>query len=157
MTDIRPGTDTERSAAINQAVHHAIMLGQSRIQNHAARGGDTGRTSPGSSTPDRPSSAPRIYRTRSQAVSAGRCGRRHGNRRLHGHGPTGLGWEVRQKRCTCLCDHAHGHVGCNVTFQEPSTGKLVYYSNGKWGRMLDDARRRETTTEMNHAAFSLGS
>ncbi|MER5561171.1 hypothetical protein ABT071_21460 [Streptomyces sp. NPDC002506] len=77
--------------------------------------------------------------------------------RLLGHGPTGLGWEVRQKRCTCLCDHTHGDVGCNVTFQEPSTGKLVYYSNGKWGRMLDDARRRETITEMNHAAFSLGS
>ncbi|MCT9093927.1 hypothetical protein N4G70_34480 [Streptomyces sp. ASQP_92] len=74
--------------------------------------------------------------------------------RLVGHGPTGLGWQVERKRCTCLCDHPHGDVGCNITFREPSTGKLVYYSNGKWGRTLDDPRRREDIAEMNQAAFS---
>ncbi|MFI6730133.1 hypothetical protein [Streptomyces atratus] len=72
--------------------------------------------------------------------------------RLLGDGPTGLGWEVDHKRCTCLCDHTHADVGCNIDFREPSTGELVYYSNTKWGRTLDD-RRRKTIAEMNRAAF----
>ncbi|WP_331741389.1 hypothetical protein OG760_37500 (plasmid) [Streptomyces sp. NBC_00963] len=68
-------------------------------------------------------------------------------------GPTGLGWSVDHKRCTCLCDHAHTDVGCNIDFQEPSTGELVHYSNTKWDRTLDD-RRRRTIVERNNAAFS---
>uniref|UniRef100_UPI002F90D842 hypothetical protein n=1 Tax=Streptomyces sp. NBC_01592 TaxID=2975889 RepID=UPI002F90D842 len=73
--------------------------------------------------------------------------------RLLGDGPTGLGWEVDHKRCTCLCDHTHADVGCGIDFREPSTGELVYYSNTKWGRTLDD-RRREAIAEMNRAAFA---
>ncbi|MFD7019909.1 hypothetical protein [Streptomyces sp. NPDC059161] len=34
-----------------------------------------------------------------------------------------------------------------------STGKLVHYSNAKWGRILDDRRRRHVT-EMTRAAFA---
>ncbi|MEU0634454.1 hypothetical protein [Streptomyces sp. NPDC005989] len=73
--------------------------------------------------------------------------------RLLGDGPTGLGWEVDHKRCTCLCDHTHADVGCSIDFREPSTGELAYYSNTKWGRTLDD-RLRETIAEMNRAAFA---
>jgi hypothetical protein len=73
--------------------------------------------------------------------------------RLLGHGPTGLGWEVDHKRCTCLCDHTHSDVGCNIDFREPTTGCFVYYSNAKWGRTLDDCRRK-TIAEMNHTAFA---
>jgi hypothetical protein len=73
--------------------------------------------------------------------------------RLLGDGPTGLGWEVDHKRCTCLCDHTHADVGCNIDFREPATGRFVYYSNTKWGRTLDD-RRRRTVAEMNTAALA---
>ncbi|MGW2688913.1 hypothetical protein ACWC6I_37865 [Streptomyces sp. NPDC001414] len=73
--------------------------------------------------------------------------------RLLGNGPTGLGWEVDDKSCTCLCDHTHTAVGCNIDFREPATGRFVYYFNTKWGRTLDD-RRRQTISEMNRAAFT---
>ncbi|MFF8994061.1 hypothetical protein ACF09H_29870 [Streptomyces sp. NPDC014983] len=73
--------------------------------------------------------------------------------RLLSNGPTGLGWEVRNKRCTCLCDHIHADVGCDIDFCEPDTGRSVYYSNAKWGRTLDD-RRREKIAEMNREVFA---
>ncbi|WP_369181018.1 hypothetical protein [Streptomyces mutabilis] len=73
--------------------------------------------------------------------------------RLLGDGPTGLGWEVEHKRCTCLCDHTHADVGCNVDFREPTTGRSVYYSNTKWGRTLDD-QRRERIADLNREAFA---
>lgn len=73
--------------------------------------------------------------------------------RLLGDGPTGLGWEVDDRRCTCLCDHTHGHEGCNIDFRVPVTGEFVYYSNAKWGRTLDD-RRRTVVAELNRAAFA---
>jgi hypothetical protein len=73
--------------------------------------------------------------------------------RLLGDGPTGLGWEVDHKRCTCLCDHTHSDVGCNIDFRDPTTGRFVYYSNAKWGRTLDDDRC-ERIAEMNRAAFT---
>lgn len=46
--------------------------------------------------------------------------------RLLGDGPTGPGWEVDDKRCTCLCDHTHAHKGCSINFRVPSTGESVY-------------------------------
>jgi hypothetical protein len=73
--------------------------------------------------------------------------------RLLGDGPTGLGWEVDHKRCTCLCDHSHADVGCNIDFRLPITGEFVYYSNAKWGRTLDN-RRRTILAELNRAAFA---
>ncbi|WP_223778811.1 hypothetical protein [Streptomyces sp. 135] len=73
--------------------------------------------------------------------------------RLLCDGPTGLGWEVEHKRCTCLCDHTHADIGCNIDFCEPATGRSVYYSNAKWGRTLDD-RRRERIAELNREAFA---
>lgn len=73
--------------------------------------------------------------------------------RLLGDGPTGLGWEVEHKRCTCLCDHTHADVGCNVDFREPTTGRSVYYANTKWGRTLDD-QRRERIADLNREAFA---
>ncbi|MFG2713431.1 hypothetical protein ACGFX2_23145 [Streptomyces goshikiensis] len=34
--------------------------------------------------------------------------------RLLGDGPTGLGWEVDHKTCTCSCDHSPSGMGCKV-------------------------------------------
>ncbi|MCL3998202.1 hypothetical protein [Streptomyces lavenduligriseus] len=73
--------------------------------------------------------------------------------RLLGDGPTGLGWEVAHKRCTCLCDHIHSDVGCNIDFREPTTGRFVYYSNAKRGRTLDD-HPRQRSAEENRTAFA---
>lgn len=73
--------------------------------------------------------------------------------RLLGNGPTGLGWEVEHKSCTCLCDHSHSGMGCTIDFREPDTGQFVYYSNLKWGRSLSE-RRRRTITELNSLAFA---
>ncbi|MFI5619723.1 hypothetical protein [Streptomyces sp. NPDC051567] len=65
--------------------------------------------------------------------------------RLLGDGPTGLGWEVDHKTCTCLCDHPHSGMGCNIDFREPTMGQFVYYSNARWGRTLTG--RRETAAK----------
>ncbi|KNE78680.1 hypothetical protein AB0B04_18525 [Streptomyces xinghaiensis] len=73
--------------------------------------------------------------------------------RLLTEGPCGLGWEVENKVCTCLCDHSHARVGCTVDFRDPVTGRPVWYSNLKWGRTLDD-RRREAVAGLNSAAFA---
>jgi hypothetical protein len=67
-------------------------------------------------------------------------------------GPTGLGWDVEHKQCSCLCDHNHGN--CNIDFRDPATGQCVYYSNSKWGRTESDGHRRRTTAEMNRTAFA---
>ncbi|MGW6454389.1 hypothetical protein ACWF94_00425 [Streptomyces sp. NPDC055078] len=72
---------------------------------------------------------------------------------LFGDGPTGLGWQVDHKQCTCLCDHIHTGTGCNVDFRDPVSGRSVHYSNGKWGRTLDDQRSRRVR-EMNRTAFT---
>ncbi|MFI1016006.1 erythromycin esterase family protein [Streptomyces sp. NPDC020965] len=60
--------------------------------------------------------------------------------RLLGDGPTGAGWQVTHKRCTCRCDHEHD--SCTVDFLDPPTGIAIHYSNGRWGRTanhgLDD-------------------
>ncbi|MFI8880247.1 hypothetical protein [Streptomyces sp. NPDC055243] len=72
--------------------------------------------------------------------------------RLLGDGPTGLGWVVDRKVCTCLCDHFHADVGCNISFRMPATGGVVYYSNAKWGRTLD-GKRKAIIAELNQAAF----
>jgi hypothetical protein len=66
--------------------------------------------------------------------------------------PCGLGWEVENKVCTCLCDHSHASLGCTVDFRDPATGRPVWYSNLKWGRTLDN-RRRETVTWLSSAAL----
>ncbi|MFF2518877.1 hypothetical protein [Streptomyces sp. NPDC058086] len=71
--------------------------------------------------------------------------------RFLGDGPTGLGWEVDHKTCTCLCDHVRG--GCNIDFRDPATGCFVYYSNGKWGR-TNDERHRSFMAAANHDAFA---
>lgn len=60
--------------------------------------------------------------------------------RLLTDGPCGLGWAVENKVCTCLCDHSHASAGCAVDFRDPATGRLVWYSNLKWGHPLDDGR-----------------
>ncbi|MFJ6053614.1 hypothetical protein [Streptomyces sp. NPDC092307] len=73
--------------------------------------------------------------------------------RLLGDGPTGLGWRIDHKSCTCLCDHSHSGLGCTIDFLEPTTGQFVYYSNLKWGRTHSD-RRRQTITELNRLAFA---
>ncbi|MEU7160361.1 hypothetical protein [Streptomyces chrestomyceticus] len=68
--------------------------------------------------------------------------------RLLGDGPTGLGWRVEHKMCTCRCDHTHGT--CNIDFRDPATGKVVQYSNGKWGRTTDDSHPLD---ELNETVF----
>ncbi|GCB53522.1 hypothetical protein [Streptomyces sp. NL15-2K] len=68
-------------------------------------------------------------------------------------GPCGLGWQVENKVCTCLCDHSHASVGCTIDFRDPATGRPVWYSNLKWGRTLDD-RRLETVARLNSAALA---
>jgi hypothetical protein len=72
--------------------------------------------------------------------------------RLLTDGSCGLGWEVENKVCTCLCDHSHASLGCTVDFRDPATGRAVWYSNLKWGRTLDN-RRRETVTRSSSAAW----
>ncbi|MEF3119239.1 hypothetical protein [Streptomyces chrestomyceticus] len=69
--------------------------------------------------------------------------------RLLGDGPTGLGWQVEHKMCTCRCDHIRG--GCHIDFRDPATGLEVQYSNGKWGRTTDD---RHALDELNETAFA---
>ncbi|MET8816426.1 hypothetical protein ABZW47_31050 [Streptomyces sp. NPDC004549] len=73
--------------------------------------------------------------------------------RLLTQGPCGLGWRVKDKTCTCLCDHSHASVGCTVHFEDPATGLPVWYANLKWGRTLDE-RRLETVAGLNHAVFT---
>ncbi|MEV5880516.1 hypothetical protein AB0L75_41340 [Streptomyces sp. NPDC052101] len=53
--------------------------------------------------------------------------------RLLGDGPTGMGWKVDRKRCTCLCDH--NHDSCTINFIAPTTEALVHYTNGQWNRV----------------------
>ncbi|MFH8805405.1 hypothetical protein ACH4F6_38675 [Streptomyces sp. NPDC017936] len=67
-------------------------------------------------------------------------------------GPCGLGWQVENKVCTCLCDHSHARTGCTVNFRDPATGRPVWYSNLKWGRTIED--RLETTARLNRSAFT---
>jgi hypothetical protein len=43
--------------------------------------------------------------------------------------PCGLGWEVENKVCTCLCDRSHASLGCTVDFRAPATGRPVWYSD----------------------------
>ncbi|MBH1934534.1 hypothetical protein I5Q34_09575 [Streptomyces sp. AV19] len=70
---------------------------------------------------------------------------------LLGTGPTGLGWRVTAKACTCLCDHRHGT--CRVDFHDPASDRSVYYSNGKWGRTVDDEYHRALDAK-NRWAFT---
>ncbi|MFE5885505.1 hypothetical protein [Streptomyces hydrogenans] len=73
--------------------------------------------------------------------------------RLLGDGPTGLGWKIGPKSCTCLCDHPHTGMGCTIDFLEPATGRLVYYSNLKWGHTLSDRSHQEVIA-LNRLAFA---
>ncbi|MGW8780216.1 hypothetical protein ACWGNM_19460, partial [Streptomyces sp. NPDC055796] len=73
--------------------------------------------------------------------------------RLLGDGPTGLGWRVDHKSCTCLCDHTHSGMGCTIDFLEPTTGQFVYYSNLKWNHTSSD-RRSQSITDLNRLAFA---
>ncbi|MFI5987688.1 hypothetical protein ACIBEA_43375 [Streptomyces sp. NPDC051555] len=73
--------------------------------------------------------------------------------RLLGDSPTGLGWNVNRKSCTCLCDHTHPGTGCTIDFLEPTTGKFVCYSNLKWNHACSD-RDSQTVTDLNRLAFA---
>ncbi|NEA20662.1 hypothetical protein [Streptomyces halstedii] len=70
--------------------------------------------------------------------------------RLLGDGPTGAGWQVTHKRCTCRCDHEHD--SCTVDFLDPATGIAVRYSNGRWGRTADKSYELRMA-ELNAKAF----
>ncbi|MFI2031861.1 hypothetical protein [Streptomyces buecherae] len=70
--------------------------------------------------------------------------------RLLGEGPTGAGWQVTHKRCTCLCDHEHDT--CSVDFVDPVTGIGIYYDNGRWGRTADEDHHQKVA-ELNAMAF----
>uniref|UniRef100_UPI002F91064D hypothetical protein n=1 Tax=Streptomyces sp. NBC_01553 TaxID=2975877 RepID=UPI002F91064D len=70
--------------------------------------------------------------------------------RLLGDGPTGAGWKVTHKRCTCRCDHEHD--SCTVDFLDPPTGIAIHYGNGLWGRTADQARHQRLA-ELNDNAF----
>lgn len=70
--------------------------------------------------------------------------------RLLGDGPTGAGWQVTHKRCTCRCDHEHDH--CTVDFLDPPSGIAVRYGNGRWGRTADKDHDQRME-ELNAQAF----
>ncbi|WP_444971591.1 hypothetical protein [Streptomyces sp. SAI-25] len=71
--------------------------------------------------------------------------------RLLGDGPTGAGWQVTHKQCTCQCDHEHDH--CSVHFLHPPTGITIAYGNGRWGRTADEAYDQRMA-ELNASAFA---
>ncbi|MER6734670.1 hypothetical protein [Streptomyces puniciscabiei] len=71
--------------------------------------------------------------------------------RLFGDGPTGVGWRVDRKRCTCLCDHDHD--SCNINFIDPSTEAFVYYTNGRWNRAPAEAQRQRIA-DLNATALA---
>ncbi|MEU3401355.1 hypothetical protein [Streptomyces filamentosus] len=73
--------------------------------------------------------------------------------RLLGDGPTGLGWKIGPKSCTCLCDHPHTGMGCTIDFVVPATGQLVYYSNLKWRHTLSD-HGHQAITDLNRLALA---
>ncbi|WP_405983809.1 hypothetical protein [Streptomyces sp. NBC_00872] len=70
--------------------------------------------------------------------------------RLLGDGPTGAGWQVTRKRCTCPCDQKHSN--CTVDFIDP-TGTGIHYDNARWGRTADQARQQQLA-ELNAKAFT---
>ncbi|MFI1015995.1 hypothetical protein [Streptomyces sp. NPDC020965] len=70
--------------------------------------------------------------------------------RLLGDGPTGTGWQITHKRCTCRCDHEHDT--CTVNFLDPPTGIAIHYSNGRWGRTANHAHHQQMA-EVNDKAF----